>query len=288
MGNIGESLKSAREARGITLDKAEEDTKIRKRYLQALEDGDYDVIPGRVYAKGFLRNYAKYLGLDQEEIMIEYKLLGTPVREGNNIKELEKNIYRRRLNNRSGRKAYLLTAMIALLAVIILAAYGFMVKNNPDSDSKQGQRPDTGQTGDRNPSDEGRGQAPEGQEPPGENPGENPAENPSGSAENRDGTNGNSGVVPGPDQQAPSAEGKVKVILNGKDQVCWASVTVDGRVIFTGNINPGESRSFGGERSVKVKLGNAGAVEVVVNGQNLGTLGGYGDVETREFTPETM
>ncbi|HWI54257.1 MAG TPA: helix-turn-helix domain-containing protein, partial [Desulfobacteria bacterium] len=64
MQSIGESLKNAREQKGISLEQAEDDTKIRKRYLQALEDGEYSIIPGSVYAKGFLRNYANYLGLN--------------------------------------------------------------------------------------------------------------------------------------------------------------------------------------------------------------------------------
>ena len=90
MGGIGENLKNVRESKGISLRKAEEDTKIRKRYLQALEEGNYDVIPGRVYAKGFLRNYANYLGLDQEEILMEYKLLGTPLRESSQESEFKR------------------------------------------------------------------------------------------------------------------------------------------------------------------------------------------------------
>jgi len=74
LGNLGERLKAARNAKGITLIQAEEDTKIRKRYLEALENEEFNVIPGVVYTKGFLKTYAGYLGLDQDEVMTEFRL----------------------------------------------------------------------------------------------------------------------------------------------------------------------------------------------------------------------
>ena len=63
---LGEVLRTAREAKDVDLARVERDTKIRARYLQALEDGDYAELPGAVYTKGFLRNYGAYLGLDTE------------------------------------------------------------------------------------------------------------------------------------------------------------------------------------------------------------------------------
>ncbi len=66
---VGETLQAARERKGVDLYRAERDTKIRLRYLSALEDGDYDELPAPVYVKGFLRNYAIYLGLDPEELL---------------------------------------------------------------------------------------------------------------------------------------------------------------------------------------------------------------------------
>ena len=59
---LPERLLAAREAKGVDLYRAERDTKIRARYLGALERGDYRELPGAVYTKGFLRNYALYLG----------------------------------------------------------------------------------------------------------------------------------------------------------------------------------------------------------------------------------
>src|SRR6188508_1145592 len=66
---VGDMLHAAREKKGVDLYRAERDTKIRARHLAALESGDYAALPGSVYVKGFLRNYASYLGLDPIEVL---------------------------------------------------------------------------------------------------------------------------------------------------------------------------------------------------------------------------
>jgi transcriptional regulator with XRE-family HTH domain len=71
---LGEVLRTAREARGVDLARVERDTKIRARYLTALETGDYAELPGAVYTKGFLRNYGAYLGLDPEYLVDLFRL----------------------------------------------------------------------------------------------------------------------------------------------------------------------------------------------------------------------
>jgi len=69
---LGERLVAAREARGIDLLRAERETKIRRAYLAALERGDFASLPGAVYVRGFLRNYAQYLGLDPDEAIAQW------------------------------------------------------------------------------------------------------------------------------------------------------------------------------------------------------------------------
>ena len=71
---LGEVLRTAREARFIDLGRVERDTKIRARYLTALEEGNYRDLPGPVYTRGFLRNYGLYLGLDPEYLVDLYRL----------------------------------------------------------------------------------------------------------------------------------------------------------------------------------------------------------------------
>jgi cytoskeletal protein RodZ len=70
---LPERLLAARERKGVDLYRAERDTKIRARYLAALERGDERELPGAVYTKGFLRNYALYLGLDPDEILAQWR-----------------------------------------------------------------------------------------------------------------------------------------------------------------------------------------------------------------------
>jgi cytoskeletal protein RodZ len=71
---LGEVLRTARESKGVDVARVERDTKIRTRYLSALERGDYRDLPGAVYTKGFLRNYGLYLGLDPEYLIDLYRL----------------------------------------------------------------------------------------------------------------------------------------------------------------------------------------------------------------------
>jgi hypothetical protein len=70
---VGEQLRAARDVKGVDLHRVERDTKIRIKYLEALESGDFGDLPGEVYTRGFLRNYATYLGLDADDIVVEWR-----------------------------------------------------------------------------------------------------------------------------------------------------------------------------------------------------------------------
>ena len=70
---IGEVLKQARARTGLEMRTVEERTKIRIKYLRALEDEEWDALPNSAYAKGFLRTYAQLLGLDGEALADAYR-----------------------------------------------------------------------------------------------------------------------------------------------------------------------------------------------------------------------
>jgi cytoskeleton protein RodZ len=72
VARFGETLRAQREKKGITLEQAASDTRIREKFLKALEDSDYQTLPGAVYTKGFLRNYAEYLELPSEELVVQF------------------------------------------------------------------------------------------------------------------------------------------------------------------------------------------------------------------------
>ncbi|MBT9166842.1 MAG: hypothetical protein DDT19_00166 [Syntrophomonadaceae bacterium] len=72
MREIGQVLRQAREERGMTLEQVSSRTMIAKKYLLALEEGDFNLFPGEVYLKGALRKYAAELGLNKEELISRY------------------------------------------------------------------------------------------------------------------------------------------------------------------------------------------------------------------------
>lgn len=73
MPSLGEQLRAQRERKNISLEQAAADTRIREKFLKALEDGDYPLLPGAVYTRGFLRNYSDYLDLETDELVVLYQ-----------------------------------------------------------------------------------------------------------------------------------------------------------------------------------------------------------------------
>src|SRR5690606_23640488 len=74
MSELGQLLKKARTQRGLTLDDLQESTKIRKRYLEAIEEGNYSVLPGNFYVRAFIRSYAEAVGLDPADVLQLYRV----------------------------------------------------------------------------------------------------------------------------------------------------------------------------------------------------------------------
>ncbi|EEK72030.1 Transcriptional regulator [Bacillus mycoides] len=70
---LGQKLTEAREAKGLSIDQLHEITKIQKRHLVAIEEGNYDVLPGAFYARAFIKQYADAVGLNGEELLVEYQ-----------------------------------------------------------------------------------------------------------------------------------------------------------------------------------------------------------------------
>ncbi|MEI6039872.1 MAG: helix-turn-helix domain-containing protein [Candidatus Berkelbacteria bacterium] len=72
--SLGETLKNARKKKDLTLEQAEEETKVRIKYLSALEDGRYEILPSSVYAVGFLAKYADFLGLNKDRLIEQFSI----------------------------------------------------------------------------------------------------------------------------------------------------------------------------------------------------------------------
>lgn len=75
MKELGAMLKAAREAKGLSLADLQMATKIRARQLEAMEAGDFHKLPGEVYIRGFLINYAQHVGLDEDQVLAKYYAL---------------------------------------------------------------------------------------------------------------------------------------------------------------------------------------------------------------------
>lgn len=73
MTELGQKLKEARGTKGLSMDQLHEITKIQKRHLVAIEEGNYDILPGAFYARAFIKQYADAVGLNGEELLVEYQ-----------------------------------------------------------------------------------------------------------------------------------------------------------------------------------------------------------------------
>ena len=73
MAELGEELRRERVRRNLTFKDVEQVLHIKTTYLEAIEDGNYDIIPGQVYVKGFIRNYGNYLDLDGDRLVKVYQ-----------------------------------------------------------------------------------------------------------------------------------------------------------------------------------------------------------------------
>lgn len=83
MDEIGHILREARETKGLTLEETQEETRINSKYLAAMENGEYEKLPTPVHVRGFLRNYARFLGLDPQPLLERYEInLAQPGKRG--------------------------------------------------------------------------------------------------------------------------------------------------------------------------------------------------------------
>jgi cytoskeleton protein RodZ len=278
---IGPILEKARKERGLTLEEAEYATKIRKRYLSGLEREDYGVLPDAVYARGFLKTYANYLGLDGEELAQELRDRRRPRRERSvthgapAASEFDRPLInpgglgkkeRRRVSGTTIR-----TLLVAVLALAAVVGSLYYVGRGAQSAGESPEQP---------PPQSEQQQAANGP-PQGGN-------QPSNQAASQNNARGNARGAGAGDQPAPPPQPEtltVQVSVEGDPS--WLSVLADGELSYEQIAEPGFSQTFRAQREISIKTGNAGAVGVVVNGQDLGRLGESGEVLTRNFTLKT-
>jgi cytoskeletal protein RodZ len=281
---IGRTLEASRKERGLSLQDVEEATKIRTRYVEALENGDFDALPDRIYVQGFLKSYATFLGLDGEELVREFRGSATerPAHVPSASGEFERPIrHPGGLSTPARRRATNATFITLSLAVIFLIAlvgvFYFVGREAQLTGDRVEPLP-----GDAAPATDG---APE--EP---GPALEPTE-PTTSEATEPTTNETTDQDPG-DASGGSTIGSsgevegdsIVATVSVSDTEVWISIRSDGELEFQGLVQPGFVQSFESQQSLVITSGNAGAVELEVNGQEYGALGEDGEITTRSFT----
>jgi hypothetical protein len=115
---IGNTLREARNRRKIDLSEAENATKIRARYLRAMENEEWDVLPGGAYTRAFVRTYANYLGLDGERLAEEYKREAAPS-GGERAARVEPVASAERRGRRISGRVWAVAVVLAVVALLV-------------------------------------------------------------------------------------------------------------------------------------------------------------------------
>ncbi len=139
MFEIGNSLREARLRQGLDLARVEDDTKIRAKYLQGLEDERFEILPSETYVKGFLRTYAEYLGLDGQLYVDEFNSRFAAAEE-----PLVASAPPRRQRRRASESSFVVVALAGIVAVAVLVVVAFTLgSDEPRTASRLGEAPTT-------------------------------------------------------------------------------------------------------------------------------------------------
>jgi cytoskeletal protein RodZ len=139
VSELGQLLRNARIERKISLDELQEVTKIRKRYLEAIEEGNYKVLPGSFYVRAFIKSYAETVGLDPNEVLKLYKTDIPPIE----AEPVAKPLKRARASSQNADRISSWVSSIVMISfvLLILGALYFYFYNNaksPGKDDKAG------------------------------------------------------------------------------------------------------------------------------------------------------
>lgn len=138
---IGETLIEAREAKNLSLDDIQEITKIQKRYLVAIEQNDFHALPGRFYARAFIKEYAQAVGLDSAQILAGFDEEDIQTKEEESIQytRLEKSKRTKSSRNTSIFALFPSIIVIILVVAIIFIAWTLYQQTLLDKDASTGE-----------------------------------------------------------------------------------------------------------------------------------------------------
>lgn len=241
--SLGERFRAAREQRGLTLSDVAEHLRIRSVYLAAIEDENWKAIGAPVYIRGFLRTYARYLGLDAEEAVAAFNA-------GEGSAASPPAIAAPPVGRDYRPQGGSLTPLLWITGLVAVALIGFVIYLyvTPAHAPQQVAASTAGPT------------AP--------------------SLANGSGT-----AIPAtamPASAPPQPKSQPKTLVLHLTAACWLRVSVDGNVSIEGTFPAGTTKTFHGNVAL-VRVGNAGGVELTIDGKPAGKLGAAGDVVEKSF-----
>lgn len=297
MSAFGDRLRREREMRGITLDEIAESTKISRRHLESLENEDFDSLPGGIFNKGFVRAYARFLGIDEDQAVADYSANANeaPPPEDQFPLEIHEEPVRKRTPQRSN------VGLIGGIAatVVLVAGYAFWARkghSQENASSVSAAGPATTVTNSPAPATEPVPVAAT-QPPPAATVQQSvpvqqsapPTQAPLMVAAT---------VAPAlrdiPQAPAPAVRPKPQplehtffIIIKAKEDA-WISVVADGRRVAHGTLRAEKQRFIRAGKQIIVTTGNAGGLEVSYNGKPLGVIGNESEARVLMFTPAGM
>lgn len=295
MAEIGNKLREQRETLGLSREDVERQTHLRPHYLKALEEGQLDGLPSPVQGRGMLHNYARFLGLDPEPLLLRFAdALQSRLAEQQATQPRAETPARRQLTLPAPLRR-VISSDILIGGILITVLVGFVIWGairinamqevgdpSPTVPSiAEALIPDTETPGVGTPPESAAGSTAVLQATPTDiRPGGVPPSTPEESE------NGGAGGEPEEEIVLPEGEGgSVQVSLVVR-QRAWVRVIVDGDVELEGRVIPGSAYTFSGEQVIEILTGNGAALQVFFNQQDLGPLGIFGEVVDRVFTTE--
>jgi cytoskeleton protein RodZ len=239
LGTFGQTLRQAREDLGASLAEAERETRISRRYLEALESENEAALPAGVYTRGFIRVYCQYLGLNPEAML---DLFGPQqaLEDHVEIRPIPAEISSPR--SLPVRPVAVLAGLIvaSLLAIYLWGQYTSFLENVERTEPA----PVSRGTSTLAPVAAARTPSPQPDLP----------------------------SLAGP-SPSPAAPDRGLIVDARVVDRTWIEVWVDGRSVIAETVQAGFARTFTAEQQVRMRVGNAAGVQVVVNGATQGPLG---------------
>lgn len=270
---LGRYLKAYRKKANITLEEIQEETKIRIKYLKALETGDFYTIPGgEVYVKGFLQNYAKAINLDPSEILRIYKqikgedIIKEKIEVSSDEYEESENIISSIIDKISSKRFF---TLIVVAVVIIILVFSFrLIKSTPNSASPP--------SGNNHQNIESKNQ--DTHEKFDEDKSQDLYKYEKDSKDMENENKGKTRVKLKEDTKQKTVyevnDKEINIVLEIVDDRCWMNVKKDGRFEYEGTLSSGDSKEFNADDDLVIRVGNPLVVKIKANNNDLGILGG--------------